>query len=96
MRLRPEAPVAVTVLPEAVEVIEPVPVAVRVTLVPERGPAREIEELVPVSTKEIAPEEVKLLAPTVIVAELAESVKVTEEGLLVTLQIFAAVPVSVM
>ncbi len=84
-----------TVLPEAVEVTEPVPVEVRVTLVPDKVPARETEELVPVFTKETIPEEVRLPEPTVMVAEFAESVNVTEEGLLVVLEMYMAVAVSV-
>ncbi len=95
LTVRPEAPVAVTVFREEVEVTEPVPVAVRVTLVPDSKPAREIEELPLLVTREIAPEEVRLLAPTVMVAELALSVRVTEAGLLVTLEILTAVDVSV-
>jgi len=84
----PDAPDAVTVLDELVDVIEPVPVAVNVTFVPDNGPASDIDEFVPVLISEIAPDDVRLLEPTVIpVPDDALSVKVTELGLFVTFDI---------
>ncbi len=94
-RLRVRPPDAVRLLPEAVEVMEPVPVAVRVTLVPERPPAREMEELVPESINEITPEEVNPAAPMEMVAELVLSVSDREAGVLLLLVTETAVLVSV-
>ncbi len=76
-------------VPVDVRVIVPLPVLI--------VPARAIEELVPVSVMEPAPleEVVRPPAPTVTVAELAESVKVTEAGLLPVLERETAELVSV-
>ncbi len=88
VRFSPEAPVAVTVLAVDVPPIVPVPVEVMETLVPLSTPAKDMEEFVPLFVSVIAPLDVSPAAPTVIpVPEDAESVNVTDDGLLVTLVI---------
>lgn len=79
----PLLPLAVTVFDEDVEVIVPVPVAVIVTFVPFNTPASDMLELVPLSINDIVPVECNPPLPTVIVPELALSVKYTNDGLFV-------------
>jgi hypothetical protein len=88
--------VEATVLEELVEDIVPVPVDVIVTFVPLTTPANDMEELVPVLMRLIAPVEVSPPLPTVIpVPKEDVSVKLTDDGLLVTLLI-VVLAVSVM
>ena len=94
-KLRDKVPVEVTVFPEDVLDMVPVPVEVKVTFVPLTTPASEIAELVPESTKLMAPEDVSPPLPMVKVAEVPESVKVMAAGLFVVLERVTAVLESV-
>jgi hypothetical protein len=98
----PDVTLSVPLVRVPAPVIVPVPVAVRATepAVPEpvlMPPVSAILELLPVSVRDTVPPEVVVRPeePTVTVAELAESVKATDAGLLPVLESVTAVLESV-